>query len=115
MAYYFVLNGGTWIEQAQLTADGGAAHINAVSLSGKRALLGARDITPANASYIFVYDGSSWTQEAKLTSGVPSDGFGLNVSLSGTHALVSASLDDTGAPDSGAAYIFAFDGATWNL
>ena len=114
VAYYFVLNGGTWVEQAQLTADGGAAAINAVSLSGKRALLGAREIAPENASYIFVYDGSSWTQEAKITSGVPSDGFGLTVSLSGTHALISASLDDAGAPNSGAAYIFGFDGATWN-
>src|SRR5437660_757199 len=81
-ASYFVLSGGTWGQQAKLLPDGGAGFIDAVSLSGNRALLGGRGITPANASYIFAYDGISWSQEAKLTSGVAYDQFGASVSLS---------------------------------
>lgn len=113
VAYYFVRSGGAWTQQAMLIPTGGRPYINAVSLSGNRALLGARDILPDNSAYIFVYDGSTWSQQAILASGVPSDGFGVNVSLSGTRALISAPFDDSGAPDSGAAYIFSFDGSTW--
>ena len=113
-AYYFVLSGGVWSQQAKLLPDGGAGFIDAVSLSGNRALLGGRGITPGNASYIFVYEGTSWSQEAKLTSGVAYDQFGVTVSLSGTRAIVGAPLDSDNGTNSGAAYVFAFDGNSWS-
>jgi hypothetical protein len=113
-AYYFVLSSGVWTQQAKLLPDGGAGFIDAVLLSGNRALLGGRGLTPANVSYIFVYDGVSWSQEARLTSGVAYDQFGISVSLSGTRAIIGAPLDGDNGVNSGAAYIFTFDGTTWS-
>ena len=59
-------------------------------------------------------DGATWSQEAKLTAGDSNDGFGTHVSLSGRRALVSAVGDSDNGLESGAAYVFAFDGTTWN-
>lgn len=41
------------------------------------------------------------------------DLFGISVSLSGDRALVGADLNDAAGPNSGSAYMFAFDGTSW--
>jgi hypothetical protein len=114
--YVFTFDGTSWSEQAKLTASDGADDDNfgtSVSLSENRALVGATSNGLGGAAYIFSSDGTSWSEEAKLT-GLDTregDNFGSSVSLSGDLALI-------GAPDRdqsrGAAYIFAFDGATWS-
>ncbi len=43
----------------------------------------------------------------------PGDNFGLAVSLNGDHAIIGAPDDDANGEDSGSAYIFKKQGATW--
>ena len=123
-AYVFTLDGTAWSQQAKLTASDAAAFDefgSSVSLSGERALIGARnhpDTGPGSsagpgAAYVFAFDGAAWSQQAKLTAadGANLDEFGESVSLSGERALIGASQDN-GA--TGAAYMFVFDGASWS-
>jgi hypothetical protein len=55
-------------------------------------------------------------EQAKLrpSDGAAGDYFGYSVSLSGNRALVGAVGDSDNGLESGAAYVFAFDGTTWN-
>jgi len=110
-------------QQAKLAASDGAANDNlgnAVSVSGRTALVGARfdDDRGGNsgAAYLFVRSGSTWSQRAKLTAsdGAANDRFGWSVSVSGDTALVGAYLDDDKGNDSGSAYLFARSGSTWS-
>jgi hypothetical protein len=123
-AYIFVRNGTTWIQQAQLTASGGAWADGfgiSVALSGDTALVGASyDDVGANinqgSAYIFVRDGTTWTQQAQLTAsdGAAYDCFGQLVALSGDTALVGAPFDIIGAnTNQGSAYTFVRSGTTW--
>ncbi|MCX6873871.1 MAG: HYR domain-containing protein [Verrucomicrobia bacterium] len=120
-AYVFALSGGSWNQQAKLTADDGGAGDYfgySVSLSGdgNTALVGAvYDDTTAGANagsaYGFVRSGSSWSQHAKLTAddGAAMDQFGVAVSLSAdaNTALVGANGDTTaGGSAAGSAYVF---------
>jgi len=113
-AYVFTRTGGTWSQQAQLTASDGAAGDQfgrSVALSGDTALVGA---TGANAgkgaAYAFTRSGDTWNQQWKLTAldGAVYDGFGLSVALSGNAALVGAPDDDVeGKTNQGSAYVFS--------
>ena len=109
-AYVFVFDGTTWTQQAKLIATDAANGDNfgrSVSLSGKRALIGAWAKDPAGVAYIFELNGVTWTQTAELIAPDSSPlYFGLSVSLSGNRALV-------GGPGKGTAYVFDFDGSSW--
>lgn len=130
-AYIFKRDRTSWIQQAKLTADDGAADDNfgrSVSISGsgsdQYAIMGAiHDDDKGNNSgsaYIFKHDGTSWSQQAKLTAddGAADDYFGFSVSISGVSAskwcaIVGAESDDDKGNNSGAAYVFRSDGDTW--
>lgn len=72
--------------------------------------------TRAGAAYIFRDTGHGWVQEAKLVPQdiEPEDGVGMSVDASGDTVIVSAERDDDQGTDSGAAYIFRYDGQHWN-
>ena len=123
-AYVFTRSGSIWIQQAQLTATGGAANDRfgySVALSGDTALVGAYlDDIGANgdrgSAYVFTRTGATWTQQAQLTAtgGAANDQFGIAVALSGDTALVGAWLDDVVInSNQGAAYVFTRSGTTW--
>jgi hypothetical protein len=114
-----------------------------VAISGERIVVGASDeesaatgvngdqadnsATNSGAAYVFHFDGSAWTQEAYLkasnTNGA--DFFGRTLSISGDRIVVGALEEDSNATgvngnaannsasDSGAAYVFRFDGSAW--
>lgn len=65
------------------------------------------------AAYVFRRVAGAWQQEAKLVAADRQslDGFGAAVAIDGDRALVGASGV---ASNSGAAYLFEFDGTTWN-
>jgi nucleoside-specific outer membrane channel protein Tsx len=112
-AYVFVESGGTWSQQAELTASDGAANDQfglTVALSGSTAMVGTLNHTPGGA-YVFVQRGGTWTQHAELTAsdGAANDGFGFTVALSGSTAVVGA----PGHNAQGAAYVFVQSGGTW--
>jgi hypothetical protein len=129
-AYIFVRSGGTWTQQAKLTAGtdaGGADYFGfrvSISGDGSTVIVGAyqdddNGQSGSGSAYIFVGSGGTWTQQAKLTAGADagaSDNFGYSVSISsdGSTAIVGARYDDdNGQSNSGSAYIFVRSGGTW--
>ncbi|MBL4658955.1 MAG: FG-GAP repeat protein [Alcanivoracaceae bacterium] len=122
-AYIFNYEGSNWILSKKLTASDGALldrFGNSVSLFGNRALIGAQTVddngTSSGSAYIFDFDGNSWNQSQKITAldADDFDLFGHSVSLSSNRALIGARDDDQNGFFSGSAYIFDFDGSTWN-
>jgi hypothetical protein len=118
-AYIYRLDGTSWSEEQKLTAsDATALHLfgYAVGISGDAAVVAARDNTPSPGSaYVFRDDGLSWTQEQKLTAsdGVDGDQFGSSAAISGDVVVVGARWDDDNGTNSGSAYVYRFDGASW--
>ncbi len=118
-AYIFERNGGTWIQQAKITAADGTTSDYfgiSVSISGVYVIVGsssANDYT--GSAYIFERSGGNWIQQAKITAtdGAASDYFGSSVSISGNYAIVGASGDDDNGHYSGSAYIFERSGSVW--
>jgi MYXO-CTERM domain-containing protein len=122
-AYVFVRSGGTWTEQAKLSASDGAVGDKfgySVSISGNTALVGAAQDDDngqdSGSAYVFVQSGGTWTEQVKLVAsdGAAGDFFGFAVSLSGDTALVAAPNHDDNGTDSGAAYVFVRSGGTWS-
>ena len=121
-AYVFTRSGGSWTQQAQLTA-GAAGDIfgGSVALSGETALVGAvrhdsGGAADAGAAYVFTRSAGSWTQQAQLIAAdaAAADWFGGSVAVSGDTALVGAYGRDTpGQADAGAAYIFTRSAGSW--
>lgn len=112
---------------ARLTAADGAnddAFGRAIDCNadGERVIVGAptapeSTVDPgAGTAYVFEDEGGDWTQTATLD---PDDGtegqFGTAVAFddAGTTAIVGAPQTDQGAPDTGAAYVFTYDGDGW--
>jgi len=119
-AYVFVRSGGSWTQQAKLTAADGVASDEfgtSVAISGDTALVGEPYRgSEYGAAYVFVRAGSSWTAQAKLTASdrAAGDHFGYSVALSGETALIGALGHDTaGKKDAGAAYVVVLSGGSW--
>jgi len=91
----------------------------AVAINGDLAIVGSvwDDDTgnDSGAAYIFRLDASGWVQESKLVAsdGTGGEEFGNAVAIAGNIAIVSAHHDDDPAIDSGAAYVFRFNGIRW--
>ncbi len=124
-AYVFRFDPKTarWIEEAKLTAADAAAADSfgwSVSASGDVAVVGSpaddhSGLDHAGSAYVYRFDGTSWIEEAKLISSdaALTDVFGISVSISGDVALIGAMRDDDDGEDSGAAYVYRFDGSNW--
>lgn len=121
-AYVFRFDGAAWVEEYKLLASDGEAYDffgAAVALSGDAALVGAYlddDVASSGgAAYVFRFGGSLWTQEQKLwaSDGATDDRFGAALAISGDALIVGVKQDDDKGANSGSAYIFAFNGATW--
>jgi hypothetical protein len=128
VAYVFVESGGTWSQQAELTASDGAAYDNfgwSVALSSSTVVVGAphhmvgSNITQG-AAYVFAESGGTWNQQAELTSsdGVAYDYFGSSVAIGGSSVVAGAPEHPydvmLSAPGPGATYVFVESGGTWN-
>jgi hypothetical protein len=112
-AYVYGLSGGTWTQQAKLTADDGAADDDfgrSVAVSGSTAFVGAPYAVIDGNGFqgaAYVFGGGDWRQQQKL---VASDGaadgyFGWSVAVSGDNALVGAGSYNMAR--AGEAYSFA--------
>ena len=120
--YVFFRSGGTWTQQAKLTASDAAAGDvfgEAIGISGDTVVVGADFNDDAGdrsgSAYVFVRSGSNWTQQAKLTAGDArlGDLFGRGVDISGDYLVVGASGNDDRGNLAGAAYVFVRSGTTW--
>jgi hypothetical protein len=120
-AYVFVESGGTWSQQAELTASDGAYLDQfgvSVAVDGGTAVVGAYNHTVGSnhwqgAAYVFVQNGETWRQQAELTAsdGAAEDLFGYSVAVSGSTAVVGAYRHKL---VTGAAYVFVQSGGAWS-
>lgn len=120
-AYVFHFDGLDWNQSGKFHASDGLANDlfgYSVSISGNRVLVGAHgDDVNTGAVYAYSYNGASWGSELKLTAADAEmeDAFGLSVDLLGNRALIGAyRSDNLSDVDTGAAYVFEFDGLAWN-
>jgi FG-GAP repeat len=108
---------GSTLQQAALLASDAADDSYfgfSVSVFGSTAVIGAYgNNADTGAAYIFTQAGTTWTQTAELTAsdGAPGDFYGWSVSLFSTILVVTAFRKNS---DTGAAYIYEFDGTNWN-
>ena len=83
---------------------------NAVTLDGDKALVGAHqddtDAEDSGAAYLFDVNSGNLLQTITNPTPATGDNFGFSVALDGDKALVGAYGDDTGAEDSGEAYLY---------
>ncbi|MDE0301471.1 MAG: hypothetical protein OXN17_22830 [Candidatus Poribacteria bacterium] len=125
-AYIFFREGVAWRKQAKLVGSdlaGGDTFGESVFIHGNTAVVGAHGHTHsgtrfAGAAYVFVRKGDQWTEQAKLVAAdaAKADRFGSSVSMGGKTLVVGAPFRDSeGGTDSGAAYVFALDGASWKF
>jgi hypothetical protein len=117
-AYVFVREGTNWSQQAYLKGPNG---IGPVAISGDKVV--ARP-------YVFARNGTNWSRQAYLqaSNADPEDFVGgwRNVAISGDFIVLGAAGEDSkatgvngnqndnSAPDSGAAYLFVWNGTTWS-
>ncbi len=123
-AYVFTQSGGTWTQQAKLTASDGKAGDDfgwSVGVDGSTIVVGAPGHTVGpnageGAAYVFVQSGATWSQQSELTAsgGAADDNFGTSVSVSGSTAVAGAPYHTVGSNSGqGAAYVFVGSGETW--
>ena len=121
-AYVFVRTGGTWTQQAKLTAadaTAGDRFGHSVAVSGDTVIIGAMfdddSGSDSGSAYIFTRTGTTWTQSQKLVgSDVTADAnFGWSVAISGDTAFIGARWDSDAGLRAGSAYVFTRNGTTW--
>lgn len=121
--YVFERRRERWVEIAKLIPDdnrtGGYYMGQSLALSEDRVFAGASgddDLgSNAGAVYVFRLNEGQWSQEAKLTA---SDGarvadFGETLAHFENRLVIGAPYDDGMGEDSGAAYVFEWDGSAW--
>ena len=118
-AYIFVKSGGSWSQQAKITASdaqleswyGSSVAINS---DGTYAVVGApqedTNGIQAGAAYIYARSGSTWTQQQKIIGSTTdaSDYFGGSVAINsdGTYIAVGAHSENS-------VFVFTRSGSTW--
>lgn len=117
-AYLFREEDGGWVEEAKLTASGGAGFFlfgGAVALSGTHAMVGAQNWFPPNGdapgkAFLFEYDSDAeaWIETAGFEpdSGKAGDRFGFAVDMQGEVFLIGAPERSTEVAGSGTVYSY---------
>ena len=110
--YVFRYNGSTWIQEDKLI-DLVFATDTSVSISNDVCIVRTHyDLLAGNNVYVFRYDGFNWNQESELQdpNGLDNNDFGKSVSISDDICTIGAPQDNDSGDNSGAAYIFRFNG-----
>ena len=90
-----------------------------VDMSDDTMIIGARLHLSKGAAFVYKWGGTQWVSAVLTASeGTNGDFFGTAVAIDGDQAVVGAPFDDdactgSGFCDSGAAYLFEFDGTNW--
>ncbi len=122
LVFVFHRDGLTWTQETQLSAPTGSPAQSfgaSVSISGDRILVGAPapHIDAEGNAYVFLRLAGVWQFEATLTPAFEKPlprFFGRSASLDGGTALLGATLAASEDVDeTGAAYVFRRNGATW--
>jgi len=88
------------------------------AINGEVAFVGA-PLLASPACYIYHFNGSFW-EEKQILNGPANSGFAASLDIDGNYAIIADRLDDASCPgdagcNSGAAYLYKFDGVQWNL
>jgi hypothetical protein len=123
-AYVYVLSGGSWVQQAVLLANDGAATDKfgySVAISGNTIVVGSyNDDSPlsnAGSAYVYVRSGTTWTFQQKLTANdaTADDEFGNAVGINGETIVVGSHFADLPSnSQAGSAYVYRRSGTTWS-
>ncbi len=127
--YVFTRNGGSWSQQAKITASDASAGQDfgySLAMTSDTVIVGAPfDNQPgaasAGAAYVLTGSGGMWSEQAKLTAfaPIPLAVLGASVALDDDIALVGAPGETTsnfigaGGVGSGAAHVFTRAGTVW--
>ncbi|MEM9998503.1 MAG: T9SS type A sorting domain-containing protein [Bacteroidota bacterium] len=124
--YVFERQSGGWATTALLTdPDGRTADFfgRQVALAGDRLAVASNAVDLDGArdgGAVFIYDrapGGTWTRAAKLTASdaAEADGLGTSIAFNGPDELLVGAddVDGPGGVNTGAVYVFRFDGTTW--
>ncbi len=117
--YVFVYSGGSWSQEAKLTASDASALDEfgfSVSIDGDSLAVGSHYDNNEGSVYVFDRSGGSWVQQARLfsVSGTGEDRFGQSVDIEGDRLVVGEMLDDDNGTNSGSAYVFVRSEGTWS-
>jgi hypothetical protein len=122
-AFVFELTAFGWTQIAELLPPElgpGDYYGSAVSVDGDRLVVAAQHdkglAGRSGTAYVFERAGSAWLQTAKLIApdGQQGDELGRAVSLSGDRVLLGAYKDGDLGLNAGSAYVFAYNGSSWN-
>ncbi len=125
--YVFVRGEDGWAQEAQLVASDaseGDGFGFSVALQGDIAVVGAPFAAPQGlafegAVYVFERTGTAWSESAVLlaSDGDAQDRFGQHVAFDAPRVVAGAPFEESGLEaegcETGAAYVFVFDGASW--
>lgn len=118
-AYVYERVNNAWTLRQTLQALPGMEFGSAVAISQGRIMVGDPADTEGgpNAGAVYVYNnsGAAWTLEEKIlaTDATPEDFFGSAIYLDGERAIFGSLLNDQSAIESGAAYIYLWNGDFW--
>jgi len=113
---------GEWSQLQKITASDGTAVDNFgidVAIDEPLAVVGAYldddNGSESGSAYVFRFSQGVWVEDAKLIApdGQPNDEFGRHVAIQGNRVVIGSSLNDEAGSDTGAAYVFEFDGDDW--
>ncbi len=126
--YVYRWNGTSWIEIKIMASDGAAndgfGSGVAVSGNGTTLVIGAwmDDTNGINtgSAYVFRWNGSSYVEVQEITAGTDGaedDWFGYSVAISadGTIIVVGANFDDDNGNATGSAYVYRWNGSSYEL
>ncbi len=124
-AYVYEYDGSTFNFVKKITASTGAAGDEfgrTVGIDDTTIVVGSplddALATNAGAAYVYHLDNNNWSELQKVTSSFPEFGnefFGYSVAIHKDRFIVGATLDDDAATDAGTAFVYTFDGATWQF
>jgi hypothetical protein len=121
-AYVFHFDGLAWVQDAKLVAPHGGNGDRlgkSIAIDGEVIAVGSPgyDNPTADVGAVLVFRRSAgvWTFEAKLTALDPAagDSFGESVAVDGDLIAIGAPKDNQGFSDTGAVYLFRFNGTFW--
>ncbi|NUM77446.1 VCBS repeat-containing protein [candidate division KSB1 bacterium] len=111
-AYIFRRIESAWAQDTMFTSYPNSQFGSAVAINGDCIMVGA---THASAVHVFKYNGTTWIEQEKLNANDTDDPalFGWAVDIDSVYAIASAIRQSQGANESGAAYVFRYNGTTW--
>ena len=121
-AYIFRYDGSEWIEEQKLLPSDGQEEEYfgfSVAIDTDVAVVSAwcddDNGEDSGSVYVFRFDGSTWIEEQKIiaSDGAENDIFGFSLDIYDEAILVGTCWHDDINPNSGAAYIYRYDGSVW--